>query len=139
METSFTNPSDSQVRDLLKRIKRIAVVGLSTSEDRPSHGVAKSLIKFGYEVVPVNPGHDEILGFKSHSSLGQLPTGIDLVDVFRAPEHVPEIVDQCIALKMPALWLQEGVIHEQAAQRALDAGMFVVMDRCIYKEYKRLI
>ncbi len=126
-------------RSLLKRVKRIAVVGLSANPDRPSHGVAKSLTRFGYELIPVNPGHDELLGAKSYPSLLEVPQASDLVDVFRAPEHVPEIVEQCIALNLPALWLQEGVVHEQAAARARDAGILVIMDRCIYKEYKRLL
>lgn len=135
----FTNPDDEQILALLKRIERIAVLGLSPRADRPSHGVAKSMLGFGYKVVPVNPGHDEILGQTSYPSLADVPHEISLVDVFRASEYVPEIIDQCVDLKLPAVWLQEGVVHAAAAERARDAGLFVVMDRCIYKEYKRLV
>lgn len=135
----FTNPDDEQILALLKRIERIAVLGLSPKADCPSHGVAKSMLEFGYEVVPVNPGHDEILGRTSYPDLVDVPHEISLVDVFRASEFVPEIIEQCIELKLPAVWLQEGVVHTAAAERARDAGLFVVMDRCIYKEYKRLV
>lgn len=135
----FENPDDAQIRDLLRRVQRIAVVGLSDKPNRPSHGVAQSLQGFGYEVVPVNPAYDEVLGAASYADLADIGASIDLVDVFRAPEHVPEIVDRCIDLNMPALWLQEGVVDARAAARARDAGMVVVMDRCIYKEYRRLL
>ena len=138
-QTRYANPDDNRLATLLRQTQRIAVVGLSDNPGRPSHGVAQSLLDFGYEVIPVNPAHSEILGQKSYASLADIPGAIDLVDVFRAPEHVPEIVDQCIALALPALWLQEGVVNHDAAQRAADAGILVAMDLCIYKEYERLL
>lgn len=135
----FKNPDDQQIRALLKRITSIAVIGLSDNPDRPSNEVAQSLQQFGYRVIPVNPGQSEVLGEKSYPELSAMPQPVQLVDVFRAPEHVPGIVAECIELGLPALWLQEGVVHPEAAQQAQDAGITVVMGRCIYKEYKRLL
>ncbi len=130
---------DNSIRELLARSRCVAVVGLSSNTDRPSHGVARSLQEFGYQVVPVNPNEDAVLGENAFPDLSHIPGPVDLVDVFRAPEYVPEIVDTCIENKIRALWLQEGVINEAAARKAADAGIEVVMDRCIYKEYKRLL
>ena len=131
--------TDDDIKHLLGRSKRIAVIGLSSDPGRPSHGVARSLQGFGYEIVPVNPKESEVLGETSYPDLASVPGDIGLVDVFRAPEHVPAIVDACIERGVPALWLQEGVVHEDAAQRARDAGSEVVMDRCIYKDHRRLM
>jgi uncharacterized protein len=124
------------VRELLARVKTIAVVGLSDSPMRPSHGVSAYLQAQGYRIIPVNPQITEALGEKSYRSLLEVPEKIDVVDVFRRPEFVDEIVEQAIRLKIPAIWLQEDVINERAAERALKAGMFVVMDRCILKEHR---
>ncbi|MGA2965781.1 MAG: CoA-binding protein [Terriglobales bacterium] len=128
------------IHELLLRTKTIAVVGLSESPLRPSHGVAAYMQAAGYKIIPVNPQIAEALEEKSYSSLVGMPPEvvktIDLVDVFRRSEHVDEIVDQAIQLKIPALWLQEGVINEPAAERARRAGIFVVMDRCILKEHR---
>jgi predicted CoA-binding protein len=128
------------IHELLLRTKTIAVVGLSESPLRPSHGVAAYMQAAGYKIIPVNPQIAEALEEKSYSSLVGMPPEvvktIDLVDVFRSSEHVDEIVDQAIQLKIPALWLQEGVINEPAAERARRAGIFVVMDRCILKEHR---
>lgn len=132
---SFQNPSGADVKHLLESAKTIAVVGLSPKPDRPSNGVSRGLQHFGYKLVPVNPGQSELLGERCYPDLLGVPEGIDLVDVFRAPEHVDEVVEQCIARRFPALWLQEGVVNEAAAERAVKAGMLVVMDRCIYKDY----
>jgi len=132
---SFQNPPGPDVKRLLETAKTIAVVGLSPKQDRPSNGVSRGLQHFGYKIVPVNPGQWELLGERCYPDLLSVPDGIDLVDVFRAPEYVDEVVDQCIARKFPALWLQEGVVNEKAAERARAAGMLVVMDRCIYKDY----
>ncbi len=132
---AFQNPPGPDIKRLLETAKTIAVVGLSPKADRPSNGVSRGLQHFSYRIVPVNPGHAELLGEKAYPDLLSVPGPIDLVDVFRAPEYVPEIVEQCLARKFPALWLQEGVVDEKAAQRARDAGMLVVMDRCIYKDY----
>ena len=131
----FQNPPGPEIKHLIQRMKTIAVVGLSPKPDRPSHGVARGMQRFGYKIVPVNPGHAELLGEKSYPDLLSLPGPVDLVDVFRSPEHVDAVVDQCIAKRLPALWLQEGVVDGKAAQRARDAGMFVVMDRCLFKDY----
>lgn len=128
------------IYELLSRAKTIAVVGLSESPMRPSHGVSAYMQAQGYKIVPVNPKITEALGEKSHASLLELPTEVakkvDVVDVFRRPEYVDEIVDQAIRLKIPAIWMQEDVINERAAEKARRAGMFVVMDRCILKEHR---
>jgi predicted CoA-binding protein len=139
MKTHFTNPSMDEIRALLQRIKTIAVVGLSASPGRPSHGVARALQGFGYRIIPVNPKVTEVLGEKAWPSLRALPERVDLVDVFRESIHVAGIVDDCIALKLPALWLQDGVIDAVAALRAQAAGMTVVMDRCIYRDYVQFV
>ncbi|MFZ1640239.1 MAG: CoA-binding protein [Candidatus Contendobacter sp.] len=139
MNTRFANPSADQIRALLQRVKTIAVVGLSASPGRPSHGVARALQGFGYRIIPVNPAVSEVLGEKAYPSLRDLPEPVDLVDVFRESSHVAAIVDDCIALKPPALWLQDGVIDEVAALRAREAGLTVVMDRCIYRDHIQLI
>ena len=124
------------IYELLSRIKTIAVVGLSDSPLRPSHGVSAYMQSHGYRIVPVNPHITEALGETSYPSLADVPEKIDLVDVFRRSEYVDDIVQQAIQLKIPAIWLQEGVINERAAEKARQAGMFVVMDRCILKEHR---
>ena len=128
------------IYELLSRTKTIAVVGLSDSPLRPSHGVSAYMQAAGYKIVPVNPQSAEALGEKSYASLLEMPLEvaekIDLVDVFRQPEFVDEIVEQAIQLKIPAIWLQEGVINERAVEKARKAGMFVVMDRCVLKEHR---
>ena len=132
---AFTNPSSEDIRTLLERVRRIAVVGLSPKTDRLSYKVASALQGFGYRIIPVRPMATEILGEKVYSDLASVPDHIDLVDVFRAPEQVDEVIDACIALRVPAVWLQDGVVNEAAAQRAHDAGLMVVMDRCVYRDY----
>ena len=139
MSASFSNPSLAEIRALLQQVKTIAVVGLSASPRRPSYGVAWSLQGFGYRIIPVNPSVSEVLGERSWPSLRDLPEAVDLVDVFRESSHVAAIVEDCIALKLPALWLQDGVIDEAAAARAQAAGLIVVMNRCIYRDYLQLI
>ena len=139
MHAAFANPSKDEIRALLKRVKTIAVVGLSASPGRASHGVARALQGFGYRVIPVNPTLAEVLGEKAYPDLRALPEPVDLVDVFRESSHVAGIVEECIALKLPALWLQDGVVDEAAARRARDAGLTVIMDRCIYRDYARLM
>jgi uncharacterized protein len=132
--------SGDPITDLLTRAKIIVVVGLSDSPMRPSHGVSAYMQDAGYKIIPVNPQVAEALGEKSYPSLLEIPRGIvekiDIVDVFRRPEYVDAIVDQIIQLKIPALWLQEDVINEPAAEKARKAGIFVVMDRCILKEHR---
>jgi hypothetical protein len=124
------------IGDLLKKAKTIAVVGLSNKPLRPSHGVSLYMQQQGYRIIPVNPNIQSSLGEKAYRSLNDVPEKIDVVNIFRRSEFVAEIVDQAIALKVPAVWMQEDVIHEPAAQKARQAGIFVVMDRCILKEHR---
>jgi predicted CoA-binding protein len=125
------------VTDLLKKAKNIAVVGLSNSPLRPSYGVSAYMQSQGYHIIPVNPNlHEAVLGEEPYASLRDVPDGIDIVDIFRRSEFVPEVVDQAIQLGVPAIWMQEGVIHEAAAAKARQAGLFVIMDRCILKEHR---
>jgi predicted CoA-binding protein len=124
------------IHQVLQQAKTIAVVGLSDNPLRPSHGVAAYLQSQGYRIIPVNPHIREALGEKAYASLLEVPEKIDIVDVFRRPEFVEEVVDQAIQLKIPAVWMQEEVIHERAAEKARKAGIFVVMDRCILLEHR---
>jgi uncharacterized protein len=126
-----------EIGELLKRTKTIAVVGLSDSPLRPSYGVSAYMQSHGYKIIPVNPSIKGALGEKAVASLGEIEEKIDMVDVFRRPEYLPELVDEAIRLKVPAIWLQEDVIHEEAAEKARKAGIFVVMDKCILKEHRR--
>ena len=129
-------PDSDPIADLLKRSRTIAVVGLSNSPMRPSHGVSAYMQTQGYRIIPVNPKIHGSLGERSYASLLQVPEKIDIVNIFRRPEYVEEIVDQAIRLKIPAIWMQESVIHERAAEKARRAGVFVIMDRCILKEHR---
>jgi uncharacterized protein len=131
-----SSPQVDAITELLGRSKTIAVVGLSKSPLRPSHGVAAYMQTHGYRIIPVNPRIDTALGEKAYPSLLDVPEKIDIVNIFRRPEYVGEIVDQAIGLKIPAVWMQEEVINEAAAEKARKAGIFVVMDRCILKEHK---
>jgi uncharacterized protein len=124
------------ITDILQRAKTIAVVGLSNNPLRPSHGVAAYLQSHGYRIIPVNPNIESSLGEKAYRSLLDVPARIDIVDIFRRPTFVEEVVDHAIQLKVPAVWMQEEVIHEKAAQKARAAGIFVVMDRCILLEHR---
>ena len=128
-------PTDP-IADLLKNARTIAVVGLSDNPMKPSYGVSEYMQSHGYRIIPVNPQLSEALGEKAYASLSDVPEKIDIVDVFRRPEFVPEIVDEAIRLKVPAIWLQESVVHEEAAEKARKAGIFVVMDKCILKEHR---
>jgi predicted CoA-binding protein len=136
----FANPRADEIAKLLRAAHTIAVVGLSADHTRPSHGVARAMQRFGYRIIPVTPSAESILGEPAVASLEQLPEvlggdeRVDIVDVFRRPEHVAGIVSDCIRLRLPALWLQEGVLDQAAAQHAVQAGIFTVMDRCIFKE-----
>jgi uncharacterized protein len=124
------------ITDLLKSARTIAVVGLSDSPLRPSHGVSAYMQTQGYRIIPVNPEVDEVLGERAYASLLDVPERIDIVDIFRRPQFVGEIVDQAIRLKVPAIWMQEDVVNEEAAKKGRKAGIFVVMDRCILKEHR---
>jgi predicted CoA-binding protein len=135
----FANPSLDEIRALLARVRTIAVVGLSPRPERPSHRIARRLKEWGYRVIPVRPAVSEVLGERAYARLSDLPEKPDLVDVFRPAEEIGPIVDECAALGIPAIWIQEGIVNEPAAQRAREAGMFVVMDRCISVDYRRLM
>ena len=134
----FENPAPDEMRALLKKTRTIAVVGLSPQPARPSFFVSRAMQGFGYRIIPVRPAVSEVLGEKAYATLAEVPEQIDLVDVFRAAEHVDAIVDECLRLNIPAIWIQEGIINEAAAQKARQAGMRVVMDRCIHKDYVEL-
>jgi len=136
VETMKTTATD-EIGELLKRTKTIAVVGLSDSPLRPSYGVSAYMQSQGYKIIPVNPSIKGSLGEKAVASLADVEEKIDMVDVFRRSEYVPDLVDEAIRLKVPAIWLQEDVIHEEAAEKARKAGIFVVMDKCILKEHRR--
>ncbi len=129
-------PQDDPIAELLKRSKTIAVVGLSDSPLRASHGVSAYMQSHGYRIIPVNPNIQECLGEKAYAALADVPEKIDIVNIFRRPEYVEGIVDQAIQLKAPAIWMQEDVVHEKAAEKARKSGIFVVMDRCILKEHR---
>ena len=127
------------IPELLTSSHTIAVVGLSGKRFRASYGVSEYMQRHGYRIIPVNPGIDQWLGEKAYPSLLDIPEKVDIVDVFRRSDAVPEIVEQTIQIKAPAIWLQEGVIHQEAAERARNAGILVVMDLCILKEHRRRI
>ncbi len=132
------NPDLAEIAARLGRIRTIAVVGLSPNPARPSHGVAGAMQRFGFRIVPVRPAVAQVLGEPAYADLREIPHAVDLVNVFRAPQHVHAIVDACIELGVPALWLQDGVVNKAAAARARAAGIWVVMDRCIYRDYVSL-
>ena len=129
-------PQADPVAELLRRAKTIAVVGLSDNPLRPSYGVSAYMQSHGYRIIPVNPQIESCLGEKAYASLLEVPEKIDIVDIFRRPEFVEEVVDQAIQLRVPAIWMQEDVIHEKAAEKARKAGIFVAMDRCILVEHR---
>jgi uncharacterized protein len=129
--------SPETIARILEECRTIAVVGLSSSPSRPSHGVAAYMQRAGYRIIPVNPNETEVLGETAYAAPADVPHQIDLVDVFRRSDQAGAAVDQAIALGAKAVWLQEGVIDQEAAQRAGDAGLLVVMDRCILKEHAR--
>ena len=126
-----------RITELLKTAKTIAVVGLADSPLRPSYGVSHYMLSQGYRIIPVNPNITDWMGEKAYASLLDVPEKIDIVDVFRRSDAVPEVVEDAIRIKAPAIWMQEGVIHEEAAEKARQAGIFVVMDLCILKEHRK--
>ena len=137
----FENPAKTEIDALLRRIGTIAILGLSETPGRPSHNVASALQKFGYRIVPVNPGATEILGQRAWPDLESALKNagpVDVVDVFRRPEHVAAIVDEAIRLGVKALWFQDGVVDEAAAQKARAAGIFTVMNRCMFRDRSSL-
>jgi predicted CoA-binding protein len=128
----------SRISEILGSARTIAVVGLSGKRFRPSYGVAEYMQRAGYRIIPVNPLEREVLGETSYPDLDAVPDAIDIVDIFRRSEHVPEIVEAAIRKGAKVIWMQEGVVHEEAARRAREAGLEVVMDRCILKDHRRL-
>jgi predicted CoA-binding protein len=127
------------ISEILRSCRTIAVVGLSGKRFRPSYGVAEYMQRAGYRIIPVNPQETEVLGEKCYPSLEAIPEPVDLVDIFRRSEFVPEIVESAIRIGAKAVWMQEGVLHAEAAARAEAAGLAVVMDRCILKDHRRLL
>lgn len=132
------NPPSDEIEGILEKSKKIAVVGLSPKPERDSNRVAKYLMENGYEIVPVNPGQKEILGQKCYKNLEEIPYPVDVADLFLNPTRVPAVVDQAINKGIGVIWMQLGVIHNEAAQKAREAGVAVVMDKCIKQEHERL-
>jgi predicted CoA-binding protein len=129
----------SRISEILGSARTIAVVGLSGKRFRPSYGVAEYMQRAGYRIIPVNPLEREVLGEKSYPDLDAVPDAIDIVDIFRRSEYVPDIVEAAIRKGAKVIWMQEGVVHEDAARRAMEAGLTVVMDRCILKDHRRMV
>jgi len=135
----FSNPGDDEIRRLLETARRIAVVGLSPKPWRDSNGIARFLMECGYEIVPVYPREEALLGQKVYRRIQDIPGGVDLVDVFRRGEALPEVVEDALAARAPAVWFQLGCVSEPAAERAVQGGMTVVMDRCIRVEHNHIL
>jgi predicted CoA-binding protein len=129
----------TSIPDLLRNCRTIAVVGLSHNRMRPSYGVSEYMQAAGYRIIPVNPRESEVLGEKAYADLESVPEKVDIVNIFRRPEFVPDLVESAIRIGARAVWMQEGVVHEAAAGRARAAGLEVVMDRCILKEHRRMV
>lgn len=133
----YQNPRDDQIKEILQKYKKVAVVGLSSDQTRPSNAVAKYLQRKGFKIIPVNPSETEILGEKAYPSLSAIPEKVEIVDIFRRPEQVPPIIDEAIKIKALVVWMQEGVINHPAALKASQNGIIVVMDRCMLKECRK--
>ncbi len=135
---NFSSADDDRLRAMFEGVKTIAVVGYSPKPQRASHAIARGMQLRGFRIIPVRPGISEGLGETAYAGLSQVPGGIDLVNVFRNGAEVMPVVDACISLGLKKIWMQEGCINDEAAQKAHDAGMQVVMERCILRDYKRL-
>ena len=135
---TFANPEPEKICALLKSVKTIAVVGFSPRPGRPSHNIARQMQRFGFRIIPVRPGIRDGLGEKAYPDLASVPEPIDLVNVFRASGYIPQVVEECLSLGLKNIWMQENIWNEAAAERARAAGMTVVMDRCIMRDYTRL-
>lgn len=135
---AYETTSDD-IKDILTSVKTIAIAGLSPKEERDSNKVARYLQQEGYRIIPVNPNYDEILGLKSYPSLSEIPGDIDVVDIFRRPSAVPEIVESAIRKGAKVIWMQEGIVNNEAAEKAKNAGLKVVMNRCMMKEHIKMI
>jgi len=123
---------------ILRKYRTVAVVGISSDESKPAHSVPAYLQEHGYRIIPVNPQETEVLGERAYPDLRSIPQPVEVVQVFRRPEHVPGLVEDAIAIGAKAVWMQEGIVHEAAARRAREAGLEVVMDRCMRTEHRRL-
>jgi predicted CoA-binding protein len=137
-EVPDENPPSEEIREILKRAKKIAIVGLSPKEERDSNKVAKYLMENGYEIVPVNPGQQEILGQKCYKTLKDIPFKFDVADLFLNPTRVPPVVDQAIEIGVDVIWMQLGVVHNEACHKAREAGITVVMNKCMMHEHEKL-
>jgi uncharacterized protein len=137
-EVPSSNATPQEVAGVLKGMKTVAVVGASPKPERPSHGIMAYLMQQGYRVVPVNPGQAEVLGQKCYASLAEVPGPVDVADIFLNPANVPPVVDQAIAKGVKAVWMQTGIVHNAAAEKARKAGLTVVMNKCIKVEHRRL-
>ena len=133
-----SNATSEEIAKILRTSKVIAVIGASPKPERPSHWISVYLKEQGYKVIPVNPGQTEVLGDKCYKSLTDVPEAVDIVDIFREPAAVPAIVDEAIAKKAKVIWMQEGIVHNEAAEKARQAGLKVIQNRCLYKEHVRL-
>jgi len=133
------NPPSAEVREILSNFKKIAVVGLSFKEERDSNRVARYLMENGYEIIPVNPGQKEILGKRCYRSLKEIPFEVDVVDLFLNPARVPPVVDQAIEIGAKVVWMQLGIVHNEAAEKARKAGIQVIMNLCIKQEHEKMM
>jgi predicted CoA-binding protein len=138
-ELPLQNATSAEIRDILNAAKVIAVVGLSNKPERDSYHVAAYLQAQGYRIIPVNPNINQVLGERAYASLEEVPGPVDVVDIFRKPEFVPQLVDQAIAKGAKVIWMQEGIAHNAAANKARAAGLKVVMNKCILKEHRKMI
>jgi predicted CoA-binding protein len=141
MECEFPkeNAGAGEIADILRKAKTIAVIGASLKPERPSRWISVYLKEQGYKVIPVNPGHSEVLGDKCYKRLAEIPEAVDIVDIFRDPSAVPGIVEEAIAKKVKVIWMQEGIVHNAAAQKARASGLKVVQNKCIYKEHRNFL
>lgn len=132
------NPSPEEIREILEKSKKIAVAGLSPKEERPSNSVARYLMEHGYDIVPVNPGQKEILGIKCYPSIADIPFDVDIADLFLNAKRVPDAVDQALHKGIKVIWMQLGIYHKEAGEKALKAGATVIMDRCMKREHEKI-
>jgi len=137
--SAVQNPTEAEIADLLRTAKTVAVVGVSHKEERDSNRIARYLIGHGYTVIPVNPKYKEVLGLRCYPHLAAVPEHIDIVDIFRNIEAIPGVVDEAVAVRAGAVWMQLGLAHEEAARRARAAGLVVIQNRCIGIDHSRLI
>jgi len=133
----YQNPSDEQIKNILEKHNKVAIVGLSSDQTRPSHAVARYLKGKRFKIIPVNPKEMEVLGEKAYPNLSSIPEEVEIVDIFRRPEYVPPIVDEAIKIGAKVVWMQEGVVNHPAALKASQNGITVVMDRCMAKECRK--